>query len=155
MAVDATKVEFGEGTLEVKVTSSPAESSWTDVGACQGADLMAKQEITDVDCGQKLNALTSFITGEECTLKIRMLEHTMRNLAITLGLHPGSDIASNATYEQIVFGDNTANVFMQLRYTVAQQDDIAKYFRLISEKTRAISGASMTFTKKEERMFEV
>ena len=156
MGINVNNVELGEGTLYVMVTLPNAETVEVDVGATLGAELAFKKEFKDVECGQRLSPILSFMTGEEGTFKVTMKETTMRNLALAMGLEPaGAGVSSTAQYTWIRFGGETANVYAQLRYVVAQQADATKNWEFLVYKARAISGLVLPFAKEDERSFEV
>ncbi len=152
MSVNADNIEIGEGVLYVKASG---EAAWTDVGACQGAELAAVQEFQDVECGQVLAAITTFPVMETCKFKVKMLEHTTRNLATALNLHPQSGWSSSGAYDQVIFGNDTDTTWVAFKYVQEQQADTTKNFQFQSNRSAVQNGLSFTFDKKTERIFEI
>jgi len=154
MAINVDNIELGEGTLQVQM-KDPSQGEQTDVGATLGAELSYSQEIRDVECGQKMSPILSFVIGEEGKFKIKMLESTMYNLALALGLAPDDAPGSASGYTYINFGGSTTNVYSELTYTVKQQANQAKNYIFTLYKARVTGGLVLPMSKEEERAYEV
>lgn len=87
--------------------------------------------------------------------KVKMLESTLRNLTIAMGLEPATQIGSAGTYDRVIFGGETDDVYVDLLYTVEQQADTSLDWLFQAYRARASSGLVLPFNKGEERAFEV
>lgn len=151
MAYNAANIELGEGILELKGTG---DADFVDIGGTQGGDFSYNPSFKDIEIGQAFASVKSVMIGEEGTLKVKVVESTMRNLAIAIGLDPSS-IGSSGSADLIEFGGYKAAQYLEGRYTVAQVDTPTKYYRFRFYKLRVASGLALPFTKSDERAFEV
>lgn len=150
---DADKIELGAGNLKIKVLDSGPE---VYVGGTLGAEFAYTPEMKDIEVDQTMAPITTVMIGEEGTLKVTILENTMRNLVIALGMDPDADITGTAaTPETVEFGGKHSPVWLYLTYFVEQTADTAEDWIVYLYKARVTSGLTLPFSKEEERRFEV
>jgi hypothetical protein len=107
MAVLATNLVQGPATLysgafgaaeplDTAVNTTPAASSWTDVGGTQdGVKLTIDQSYTELEVDQVVDRVGSRLTKRDFTVETSMAEPTLANLSLSLN---GGTSASGAGY---------------------------------------------------------
>lgn len=153
-SVNANNIELGEGSLFVK---SPADTGYVDCGYTQGATLTYTPSVKDIKVGQASAPVKGVITGTDGSLKVKLVESSLRNFALAMGLDPTAvgTIGSSATSDYIQFGAVGSVVYLLGRYEVPQIDNKAKFYNIHLYKMRAMSGLALDFTAENERVFEV
>ena len=157
MAINIDNIEIGEGdlTVWVGVDSEGGVGGVTqvEVGASRGAELAIKKSYKDIEIGQVLAPVQAPIIGEEASLKVTLLENTLKNLVIALG--GDTDDISVDTY---TFGNSKKVTYCKVQYKCQQAQTfggVAKYDTVILFRTIAAEGLSLAFAKADERAFDV
>jgi len=157
MAVNIDNIEIGEGDLTVWVGVAPdgdiTGATEVAVGASRGAELTVKKSYKDVEVGQVLAPVQTFIVGEEASLKVTLLENALNNLVMAMG-GDTDDIAGD-TY---TFGNRKQVTYCKVQYKCQQAQTfggVAKYDTVILFRAVASEGLSLAFAKGDERTFDV
>jgi hypothetical protein len=161
-AYNTQKIEIGAGNLQITPISDAGVALTTfEVGGTLGAELSVTQEVLDVEVDQAFAPVIGFLTGEEGTFKITVLEQQMSTIAVALGLIPDTEIYSQPTYERVTFGGKGKTRFCSLYYEVAKTYTSGTTFatagkwKLTIFRCRATSGLALPFAKKEVRKFDL
>jgi hypothetical protein len=156
---DATKIEFGVGELFLAIYSgSSVTPPGTVVGGTQGATVMYKPEFKDVEIDQVMSPVTSRMIGEECTLKVKLVESEMRNFAFGLNLNPDDTnqlLSTPGVQRRMVFGGQRSPTYVYATLVTPKTEDTTKDFITKIYKARCVSGLELNFQKKDERVFEL
>jgi len=158
MAVDINNIEIGEGDLTVWVGVGPdgdiTGATEVQVGATRGATFSAKKTYKDVEVGQVLAPVQTFVVGEEASLRVTLLENSLNNLVLAMG--GDVDDISGDTY---TFGNDRKVVYCKVQYKVRQAQTFglgsAKYDTITLFRAVVSEGLELPFAKGEERTFEV
>lgn len=152
-SVNPNNFEIGEGDLSLKFE---AEGSATDVGGCSGASLVIKPKHLDVDVGQFIDPVDSFIIGREITFSVDLKEDTMRNFVTAIGGDP-ADISSGVNDEsyQIPANSVVTSAFAELIYTVPRVRNKLKLKTIKLFRVKAKDGITYSFNKEKEISYKV
>jgi len=166
MPINVNEIEIGEGSLQVLVFPEPTGKFWDDgttwgtedhwpyeyeVGASLGAHFQYRQLYKDIEVGQVLAPVKAEKVGEEGSFRITMMESTLANICLSLGLDPQEAISGDTIY----FGDERDVPWFTLVYLVPQTADSSKEDRLELFRVVPTSGVALPFSKGEERKWEV
>lgn len=154
-AYNTQKIEIGAGNLQITpILDDGSSGTMFEVGGTSGAELTVTQEVLDVEVDQAFAPVVGFLTGEEGTFKITIVEQQMNTIAVALGLIPSTEIYSQPTYERVTFGGKGKARFCSLYYEVNKTSGTGKWM-LTMWKCRATSGLALPFAKKEVRKFDL
>jgi hypothetical protein len=154
-AYNTQKIEIGAGNLQITPISDAGAAMTTfEVGGTLGAELTVTQEVLDVEVDQAFAPVVGFLTGEEGTFKITIIEQQMMTIATALGLLPDTEIYSQPTYERVTFGGKGKARFCSLYYEVNKTYGSGKW-KLTIFRCRTTSGLALPFAKKEVRKFDL
>lgn len=149
------KIEIGAGDLQITpILDSGSNGVAFYVGGTSGAELTVTQEVLDVEIDQAFAPVVGFLTGEEGTFKITIVEQQMATIAVALGLIPDTEIYSQPTYERVTFGGSGKSRFCSLYYEVNKTVGTGKW-KLTIFRARAQSGLALPFAKKDVRKFDL
>jgi len=166
MAVNINNIEIGEGELSVLIFLENTGKFWDDgstwgtddhwpyeyqIGGTLGAELEYKPEFKEIEIGQVLGPVKAEWVGEEGSFKVTMLETTLANLCISMGLDPQDAI----TGDTVTFGGEKKTLIMALQYEISQAADSSKKDLFECFQVVPVGGATLPFQKGEERKWEV
>lgn len=143
--VNPQNLEIGEGDCSLQFAD---DNSPVDIGGCSDAELEIKVKDLDVDVGQYIDSIDTFIIGRDIMFKITMKEDTTRNFVIAMGGDP-ADIDSSNDQETYEFpGNSVASAkFAQLIYTVARVRDKTKFRVITLYKVKSNGDLKYAFKK--------
>jgi hypothetical protein len=149
------KIEIGAGNLQITpISDAGVALTMFEIGGTSGAELTVTQEVLDVEVDQAFAPVVGFLTGEEGTFKVTVIEQQMATIAVALGLIPDTEIYSQPTYERVTFGGKGKARFCSLYYEVTKTSGSGKW-KLTIFRCRATSGLALPFAKKEVRKFDL
>jgi hypothetical protein len=166
MAVLATNLVQGPATLysgafgaaeplDTAVNTTPAASSWTDVGGTQdGVKLTIDQSYTELEVDQVVDRVGSRLTKRDFTVETSMAEPTLANLSLSLN---GGTSASGAGYAS--FEPSFASSATQPTYKALLFDGWAPggtfTRRVIVRKALSTDAVEIAYTKDKQTLYGV
>jgi hypothetical protein len=166
MAVLATNLVQGPATLysgafgaaeplDTAVNTTPAASSWTDVGGTQdGVKLTIDQSYTELEVDQVVDRVGSRLTKRDFTVETSMAEPTLANLSLSLN---GGTSASGAGYAS--FEPSFASSATQPTYKALLFDGWAPggtfTRRVIVRKALSTDAVEIAYTKDKQTLYSV
>jgi hypothetical protein len=165
MAVTVTNLTMGPGTiytglfgavepLDTVVNTTPAASSWTDVGGTlDGVKTTVDQKYTMLECDQVVDAAGRRLTSREITVGTNMAELTLDNLALTLN---DSTTASGSGYRSLEPAYATSAT--QPTYRALMLDGYApnsKRRRVIVRKSMSTDKVEFAYMKDKQAVYTV
>ena len=153
MAVDTDNIEIGEGNLSLKFEG---ESTATDIGGCSGAVLDVSLKDLDVDVGQYIDPIDTFIIGRKISFEVTFKEDTMRNFVTAFGGDP-ADIDDNVGDETYSFPANGVETtkYALLVYAVPRVREKTKFKTVSLWRVKATGGLKYVFDKEKIVAYKV
>jgi len=141
--------------LDTAVNTTPAASSWTDVGGTQdGVKLTIDQSYTELEVDQVVDRVGSRLTKRDFTVETSMAEPTLANLSLALN---GGTSASGAGYAS--FDPSFASSATQPTYKALLFDGWAPggtfNRRVIVRKALSTDAVEMAYTKDKQTLYGV
>jgi hypothetical protein len=170
MPVTATNITAGPGTLytgvfgatepaDSTVNTTPAASTWADVGGTQdGSTISVSREFLELEVDQIVDVPGRRLTKRDIQVKTNMAEPTLSNLVTVLNGGASAASAAYATYDP----DNTTAA-TQLTYRAILLDGFAPQTaaavsmrrRLIVRKVLSIEDVDVDYKKDGQTLFPV
>lgn len=152
--INVNNIEIGAGDCELQFTG---EGAPVDVGACDNAVLNVDQKYLDVEAGQTLDAIESFLIGRDVKFKIDFKEDSFRNLVIACGGDPADidDSDPGVDVYELPGLSATTTPFIKVVYTVPQVRNKDKNFIYTLHKCKKIGNLVYSWKKDKERMYTV
>lgn len=166
MAVTATNIVQGPATMytgefgatepvDTAVNTTPAASSWTDVGGTQeGLKLAIDQTYVELEVDQIVDRVGSRLTKRDFTVGTSLAEPTLENLSIAMN---GGTAASGAGYKS--FEPSFASSATQPTYKALLFDGWAPggayNRRCIVRKVLSVKATEISYTKDKMTLFAV
>jgi hypothetical protein len=148
MAYNKANVIVGPATIQI----DDANPGWTS----GGVSIEHAAENYDVEVDQEPNAIKSFRTKETFKVKTNLVENTVENIKIALGIASAIDTTTRAGYRRIVLGgsaaeavEHTLDIYGNAPGSPARQRRI-HFYRVV-----AIEFGPMTMEKNKEQVLPV
>jgi hypothetical protein len=141
--------------LDTAVNTTPAASSWTDVGGTQdGVKLTIDQSYSELEVDQIVDRVGSRLTKRNFTIETSLAEPTLTNLSLVLN---GGTSASGAGYAS--FEPSFASSATQPTYKALLFDGWAPggnwNRRIILRKSLSTDATEIGYTKDKQTLFGV
>jgi len=147
-------IHIGEGNLDIKAAG---DNDFVRVGGCRDGSLDIKSKELNINIGQSLEPVDSYIIGREIMFSIILVETQLRNFAIAIGQDPTDVDETDPDFSSLkLYGNEVGSVsYLEMKYIIPRVQDKTKFIRFIATRCKVAGTFKLDFKKDNEWVYKL